>query len=73
MPPPEAAKLAKPHFNYSKTGSYLKLGIERARRPKGEHRTLTCPFFECLKEFAETGNLKTHIRTHVISLDTHSP
>ncbi len=41
------------------------VGIERARRPKGEMRTLTCPFFECLKEFAETGNLKTHLRTHV--------
>jgi len=42
-------------------------GLDKAKRPKGEQRTLTCPFFECLKEFAETGNLKTHLRTHVIS------
>jgi hypothetical protein len=41
------------------------LGLDKAKRARGEHRTLTCPFFECLKEFAETGNLKTHLRTHV--------
>ena len=41
------------------------IALDKAKRPRGEHRTLTCPFFECLKEFAETGNLKTHLRTHV--------
>lgn len=27
---------------------------------------LRCPFVNCLKKFTDTGNLKTHLRTHVI-------
>lgn len=25
---------------------------------------LRCPFVNCLKKFTDTGNLKTHLRTH---------
>lgn len=38
--------------------------IERVKRPKNEVKLLLCPFAVCLKEFTETGNLKTHMRTH---------
>jgi KRAB domain-containing zinc finger protein len=34
------------------------------KRPKEEKKILICPFEKCLKEFSETGNLKTHMRTH---------
>lgn len=43
------------------------LGYEKAKRPRSEKRFLVCPFAYCLKEFSETGNLKTHLRTHVLS------
>jgi len=33
---------------------------------------MNCPFFNCLKEFTETGNLKTHLRTHVSSITSVS-
>jgi hypothetical protein len=46
----------------------ISAGLDKAKRSRGDHRTLTCPFFECLKEFAETGNLKTHLRTHVSTI-----
>jgi KRAB domain-containing zinc finger protein len=38
--------------------------IEKVKRPKEEKKILICPFEKCLKEFSETGNLKTHMRTH---------
>lgn len=38
--------------------------IEKVKRPKDEKKILLCPFESCLKEFSETGNLKTHMRTH---------
>lgn len=38
--------------------------IEKVKRPKDEKKVLICPFEKCLKEFSETGNLKTHMRTH---------
>lgn len=38
--------------------------IEKVKRPKDEKKVLICPFEMCLKEFSETGNLKTHMRTH---------
>lgn len=38
--------------------------IEKIVRPKKELKILICPFYNCLKEFKDTGNLKTHIRTH---------
>ena len=38
--------------------------IEKIFRPKNELKILICPFYNCLKEFKDTGNLKTHIRTH---------
>lgn len=38
--------------------------IEPVKRPKDEKKVLICPFEKCLKEFSETGNLKTHMRTH---------
>ena len=47
--------------------SLCKLGYQKAKRPRGERRVLICPFVHCLKEFTETGNLKTHLRTHVRS------
>eukprot|EP00347_Sterkiella_histriomuscorum_P019073 403343059 len=31
---------------------------------KGCSKYMLCPFVVCLKEFSETGNLKTHMRTH---------
>mmetsp|Transcript_39026 Transcript_39026/g.37343 ORF Transcript_39026/g.37343 Transcript_39026/m.37343 type:complete len:92 (+) Transcript_39026:541-816(+) len=37
---------------------------QKSKRPKGEKRMLVCPFAHCLKQFSETGNLKTHLRTH---------
>ena len=40
------------------------IGIEKVKRPKDEKKILICPFEKCLKEFSETGNLKTHMRTH---------
>lgn len=36
----------------------------KAKRPKDQPKLLFCPFLSCLKEFSETGNLKTHMRTH---------
>lgn len=36
----------------------------KAKRPKDEPKLLYWPFLSWLKEFAETGNLKTHMRTH---------
>jgi len=36
----------------------------KAKRAKGEPKILYCPFLSCLKTFWETGNLKTHMRTH---------
>lgn len=38
--------------------------IQKVKRPKNEMKLLMCPFVRCLKEFSETGNLKTHMRTH---------
>lgn len=38
--------------------------IEKLTRVKNETKVLLCPYFSCLKEFSETGNLKTHMRTH---------
>ncbi|CDW81250.1 UNKNOWN [Stylonychia lemnae] len=39
--------------------SHLKIKPE-----KGASKYMLCPFIQCLKEFSETGNLKTHMRTH---------
>ena len=36
----------------------------KSKRPKDETKLLYCPFLSWLKEFSETGNLKTHMRTH---------
>lgn len=41
------------------------IGYAKAKRCRGESRSLICPFLNCFKEFTETGNLKTHLRTHV--------
>ena len=42
----------------------LCLEIKNIKRPKNEAKLLVCPFEQCFKEFRETGNLKTHIRSH---------
>lgn len=41
------------------------IGQMKAKKPRGDKRVLICPFVNCLKDFTETGNLKTHLRTHV--------
>jgi len=52
-------------FCITGTNSLNNLGqIEKVKRPKEEKKVLICPFEKCLKEFSETGNLKTHMRTH---------
>ena len=38
----------------------------KTHRPRGQHMPLYCPFSTCMREFQETGNLKTHIRIHVM-------
>ena len=45
-------------------GFYVLEFIEKISRPKEESKILLCPYECCLKEFSETGNLKTHMRTH---------
>lgn len=45
-------------------GFTLKQCYSKAKRPKDEPKILFCPFLKCLKQFSETGNLKTHMRTH---------
>jgi hypothetical protein len=50
--------------NRSYHGFSISQCYRKARRPKDLPKILTCPFLSCLKEFAETGNLKTHMRTH---------
>eukprot|EP00347_Sterkiella_histriomuscorum_P023972 403332750 len=37
---------------------------QKAKKSRGDKRVLICPFVNCLKDFTETGNLKTHLRTH---------
>jgi len=54
-------------FSLSVLNPYSKIAlasIEKVKRPKDEKKILLCPFEKCLKEFSETGNLKTHMRTH---------
>lgn len=34
-------------------------------------RSYSCPYKDCEKIFTESGNLKAHIRTHVISFNKH--
>jgi uncharacterized Zn-finger protein len=51
------------YHNYFANFFYL-ASIEKVKRPKDEKKILICPFEKCLKEFSETGNLKTHMRTH---------
>ncbi len=36
-------------------------------RKKGFKRTYKCPFYKCHKCFSESGNLRTHLRTHTKS------
>lgn len=51
-------------YYLSKFIKFLVAAIEPVKRPKDEKKVLICPFEKCLKEFSETGNLKTHMRTH---------
>ena len=49
---------------------YYKLKKDKAAAGGGGEASslkLLCPFVQCLKRFTETGNLKTHLRTHVIN------
>lgn len=41
------------------------IGHQKIKPQKGEQKQMYCPFYSCLKLFTETGNLKTHLRTHV--------
>lgn len=50
--------------NKTYNGFHLSQCYYKAKRPKDEAKKLYCPFMSCLKEFSETGNLKTHMRTH---------
>lgn len=38
--------------------------VIKFERRKGNKRTFKCPFLKCNKFFAESGNLRTHLRTH---------
>ena len=38
---------------------------QKTNRPRGQNVPLYCPFSTCMREFHETGNLKTHLRIHV--------
>jgi hypothetical protein len=45
---------------------YYKLKKDKLEKLREEASfKLRCPFVNCLKNFNETGNLKTHLRTHV--------
>ena len=54
----------------SKFRELIYTGYQNSKHAKP--KTLLCPFHGCTKTFRETGNLKTHIRTHVSHL-THRP
>ena len=46
-------------------GIKLNDSFVKTHRPRGLNMPLYCPFSTCMREFHETGNLKTHIRIHV--------
>ena len=49
--------------NQQKTG---RVHSRTKTKEKATQRVYVCPFEECKKCFTESGNLKTHIRIHVI-------
>ena len=59
---PRAKAKAKRSMKFN--GVPLSECYTKSKRDKEQGKTLYCPYFNCLKEFTETGNLKTHLRTH---------
>ena len=50
---------------FQKLGISIEESFEKTARTRGTKMPLFCPFSNCLREFQETGNLKTHLRIHV--------
>ena len=50
---------------FCKQGIKISESYVKAQRQRGAKKPLFCPFFDCLRDFQETGNLKTHLRIHV--------
>ena len=50
---------------FQRQGIKINESYVKAQRTRGTKKPLFCPFVDCLRDFQETGNLKTHLRIHV--------